>query len=132
MARPQPVAHAAHGLQKLRVSARLLQLAAERLDVHVHRAVADHHVAAPDRVEQLAALEDPPRRLEEGGEQVELGARQRQLGVAERGAAGARLDAQPPGPCSGGSSSCGRSPRNLRSTARTRATTSRGENGFKT
>src|SRR6267143_340013 len=81
---PQTVSHPAHSLQHARVATRLLDLAPQRLHVHVHRPVADHHVAAPHRLEDLAALEHPPRTAQEQRQQIELGPGEPQLAIRDR------------------------------------------------
>ena len=50
----EAVAAAAHGLDQRVVAARLERLA-QAADVHVHRALLDEHMVAPDLVEQLRA-----------------------------------------------------------------------------
>src|SRR5438128_3144577 len=90
----QTVPHPAHRLQHPRVAARLLQLAAQGLDVDVHRPIADDHVAAPDGVEDLAALEDAPRAAQEERQQVELRPGERKPALADTGLARARIQGQ--------------------------------------
>src|SRR5207248_2935665 len=90
----QTVPHPAYRLQHARVPARLLQLAAQGLDVHVHRPIADDHVAAPDGVEDLAALEDASGAAEAERQEVELRPGERELALADTGLARARIQGQ--------------------------------------
>src|SRR3989475_2176870 len=89
---PQTVPYPAHRLQHARVASRLPDLAPQRLHVHVHRPVADHHVASPDGVQDLAALEHAPGGAQEERQQVELRTGERQLVVVDGRLAGAGVE----------------------------------------
>src|SRR5256885_5015352 len=88
---PETVPYPAYRLQHAGIAAGVVQLAAQRLDVHVDGAIANDHVAAPDSVEDLAALEDPARAAQEERQQVELRAREREVVLANGRLAGARI-----------------------------------------
>src|SRR5207244_7010239 len=68
----QRVAGAAHGADRILLAARIEQFA-QAADMHVHGALIDIDVAAPDAVEQLLAGKYPPRMLEEEFQQAILG-----------------------------------------------------------
>src|SRR5260221_1115256 len=87
----QTVAYAAHRLQHARVAARLLDLPAQRFHVHVDRSIADGDIASPDRLEQLAALEDAAGAAEKDHQEVELGPRERELILGRESLARARV-----------------------------------------
>src|ERR1700712_3738942 len=79
----QRISCAAHGADRVLLAFRVEQFA-QATDVHVHSALVDINVAAPDAVEQLLAAEDAARMLQEkfqqaifGGTEVDRTARAR-------------------------------------------------------
>ncbi len=71
------------------------QLAAQRGDVHVNRAVEHVVVAVPDFLQQLLARLDPAPRAGQDGQQIELDRRERQRLVIQQGHARGGVDPQP-------------------------------------
>src|SRR6266852_3288734 len=66
------VAGAAHGADRVLLAARIEQFA-QPPDMHIHGALVDIDVAAPDAVEQLLAAEHPSRMLEKKFQQPIFG-----------------------------------------------------------
>src|ERR1700687_1050062 len=60
----QGIAGAAHGADRILLTAGVEQFA-QPPDMHIHGALVDIDIAAPDAVEQLLAAEHPPRMLQE-------------------------------------------------------------------
>src|SRR5260370_8850329 len=68
----EPVAGAAYGADRILLAARVEQFA-QPADMHIHGALVDIDVAAPDAVEQLLAAEHPARMLQKEFQQPVLG-----------------------------------------------------------
>src|SRR6202051_2563693 len=66
------VARAAHGADRILLTTRIEQFT-QPSDMHVHRALIDIDVAAPDAVEQLLAAEHAARMLQEKFQQPVFG-----------------------------------------------------------
>ena len=123
------VADAVHRQHVARIARIRLELAPQVLDVRVDGAVERFDLVAANRVEQLRAREHAPGLPHQRRQQLELGRRQ-SIGAPPtlacmRGSSSVTSPARMTSPCSGGAST-------RRNTARTRATSSFGLNGFVT
>jgi len=123
----EAIAHLAHGQEVLGAAGIALDLLADAADVHVEQAAVALLVVAPDQVDQFVAGEDAAGMAGQGGEDVELGARE-----MDRPTVTSRVERERViGPKWQVSAEASAS-EERRSTARTRATSSRGLKGFTT
>ena len=126
----QPVADAVDGLD--RVGADVAELAPQAADVAVDRALGDVVAVAVGAVDQLAARVHPAGRAHQRAQQTELGHREDDRGLAPEALVALRVERQLAAPQRRLARLARRVRPARRSSAFTRATSSRGLNGLVT